>query len=328
MNHQAREWFVTLQSGSVSAAQREAFERWYAVAEHAHAYQEYELVWRSLGAMQGSPELDALRQSAAPRRWLSTSWGWPQLGFSGALAAALLMGLVFVFNYQPSIAVQEYTTAVAGQKTVTLVDGSEITLGAKTHVKVWQTKQGRHVDLVQGLAFFSVAKDPERPFYVAASGVQVTVVGTQFDVSNQGPVVRVAVREGQVNVEQIKHVLQSASSGQAQFELRPGQAVERIGNGELQAIADSGVQVAGDWRNGQLLYRNARLADVIADANRYFDGEIVLGNLALQSTRVTLALRTDQIEVFPELLNRTLPIDVHREAGNRIVILPAGNNPP
>ncbi|MDN3640726.1 FecR domain-containing protein [Simiduia curdlanivorans] len=323
MNHQAREWFVTLQSGSVSAAQRQAFERWYAVAEHAQAFREYELVWQSLGAMQGGAELAALRQSVAPKPWAANWFGWPQFGFSAAVAAALLVGLVFILNSQPAIDVQEYSTAVAGQKTVVLADGSAITLGAKTHVKVWQSAKERHVDLVQGLAFFDVAKDRARPFNVAAAGVHIKVVGTQFDVSNQGPVVRVAVREGQVNVEQIKRVQQSVTASAARFELKPGQAVERVGNGELQAIAPGSAQAAGDWRNGQLLYRNARLADVVADANRYFEGEIVLGSLALQSTRVTLALRTDQVDVFPELLSRTLPVEIHRDTDNRTVILSA-----
>ena len=324
MNHQAREWFVTMQSGSVSVAQQQAFQRWYAVAEHAEAYREYELVWQSLGAMDSTAELQALRQSVASTPWLPSWFSFGPFGFTGALAAAVMVGLFFVFDLssKPNVEILEYKTAVAGQETVQLADGTEITLAAKTHVKVWHTALERHVELVQGLAFFDVAKDPARPFYVDASGVTVKVVGTQFDVSNQGPVVRVAVREGQVNVEQIKHIVKANQHQSTHFELRPGEAVERIGNGNLQAIEAGVAQAAGDWRSGQLLYRNARLSDVIADANRYFDGEIILVNHMLQSTRVTLALRTDQVDMLPELLNKTLPIDVHREAGDRILILP------
>ena len=36
--------------------------------------------------------------------------------------------------------------------------------------------------------------------------------------------------------------------------------------------------------------------------------------------RVTMALRTNQVEFLPEMLAQTLPIEVHKKDGNRIVL--------
>lgn len=324
MNHQAREWFVTLQSGALSAEQRAAFARWYAVAEHAQAFQEYQMIWQDLDAIACGDEARHLRASVAEPRWLAALRGWwsqpaGAWGFVGAATAAFMVGLFFAFAPAPEPTVVDYQTVTAQQQQVQLIDGSVITLGAKSHIRVWHTAQTRQVELLSGLAFFEVAKDPSRPFYVQAGDVSVRVVGTKFDVSRQVKQVRVTVLEGRVAVK--KSVDQTGQ----EYALTAGQSLTKIAGQTFSDIAEQSAQAAGDWRFGRLVYRDALLVDVIADANRYFDGEILLGSPSLQQARVTLALRTDQIENFPAMLQQTLPVMVHREAQNRLVILPTSS---
>ena len=69
-----------------------------------------------------------------------------------------------------------------------------------------------------------------------------------------------------------------------------------------------------------MVYRNASLVDVIGDANRYFDGTISLEAGELSDMRVTLALRTSQVEFLPDMLAQTLPITVRKTDGDRIVL--------
>jgi len=52
----------------------------------------------------------------------------------------------------------------------------------------------------KGEAFFSVAHDTSRPFFVTVGDVQVRVVGTKFDVKRGVDAVHIGVAEGVVEV--------------------------------------------------------------------------------------------------------------------------------
>lgn len=86
---------------------------------------------------------------------------------------------------------------------VHLVDGSTITLAKNSSLKYARFLQPnkREVQL-EGEAFFEVAKDANRPFYVYAGGIAVKVLGTSFRIvsDKKDGKVTVAVRTGKVLV--------------------------------------------------------------------------------------------------------------------------------
>jgi transmembrane sensor len=73
-------------------------------------------------------------------------------------------------------------TGLAEHREILLVDGSKISLGARTAVTADITTQRRTVVLSRGEALFQVARDPHRPFRVIAGGGTITAVGTAFNV--------------------------------------------------------------------------------------------------------------------------------------------------
>lgn len=327
VNHQAREWFVTMQSGAVSEAQQRAFTRWMSAAEHAAAYAEYEQVWASLGSLQHTEEGRALYASVqmpawrlALTRWLATPWiGAGAAGI--ALASVLLLVILILPSEQPAPKARLYSTATAEQRAIELEDGSVITLSAKSRARVWFDERGRYVELLQGAAFFDVVSAQSMPFFVQADGLRVRVVGTQFDVHRRSTGVQVAVAEGRVRVANVATSLAQISAdetGEA-VDVTAGQSVAQTETGRLQVQAIE--QRVAAWRSGRLEYRNARLVDVIGDANRYFDGELVLGSKSLHDARVTLALKTSQINQLPALLESSLPVKIFAEQNKRMVII-------
>ncbi len=59
----------------------------------------------------------------------------------------------------------------------------------------------RRIELQEGEAYFTVAKDPGRPFVVEAGDKRVVAIGTQFAVRREGGEVRVVVTEGSINLQ-------------------------------------------------------------------------------------------------------------------------------
>ncbi|WP_353721791.1 FecR domain-containing protein [Dyadobacter sp. 676] len=84
-----------------------------------------------------------------------------------------------------------------------LSDGSRISLAPKGRVRYPERFDGQRREvLLEGEAFFDVAKDPEHPFLVYANGLVTKVLGTSFRIKAYGDSreVTVEVKTGKVSV--------------------------------------------------------------------------------------------------------------------------------
>src|SRR5262249_53251968 len=93
-----------------------------------------------------------------------------------------------------------YSTDIGEQRTIALKDGSRVELNARSKIKVLYSKERRSIELIEGQALFSVAKDPTRPFVVSSGNARVRAVGTQFDLYRKPVGTVVTVVEGRVAV--------------------------------------------------------------------------------------------------------------------------------
>lgn len=204
---------------------------------------------------------------------------WRGIGLGGfAVAASLLAAII-----GPKIANElqaDHLTSTGEISTITLADNSKVTLAPESAIKVRFDDAGRFVELLDGEAFFDVTPDPEKPFRVAADTVNVTVLGTAFDVSDGSDMSMVAVEHGLVRVE-------NAAQVPAVFEmLEPGQQarVERDGTVTRSQIPTSQI---GAWRNNQLIAQDQPLSEVVDKLRRYFSGTILITDEVLASQTVT-----------------------------------------
>ena len=100
----------------------------------------------------------------------------------------------------PDSYVQGVATDVGEFRNVLLPDGSVVGLNTNSVVEIVYSAAERRIRLTRGEAFFTVAKNPNRPFWVEADGVSVRAVGTAFDVRDRPDAIEVLVREGKVQV--------------------------------------------------------------------------------------------------------------------------------
>lgn len=328
IDNEAREWFTLMQSGSVKATEQHELQQWLqADAAHQKAYEQYQLIWQDLGNINAA-EVAALKRSVKPSFMESLRGIFaglqllnPKSQFGLALASVAILAIVIIGLQPEKISVQEFATATGEVKNITLADGSEITLGAKSQLKAWATDKERRIILVSGQAFFKVAKNPQRPFWVDAGETKVRVVGTQFDVRKGSDRTRVAVLEGIVNVSIVNASGTNKSTNTSPVVLTAGQQVTRLNAGSFEAVNAISVSELESWRNGRLIYLRASLADVVADANRYFKGSISLGSKNLADLKVTAAVSTDQMDALTDMLASSLPVVLQRDAQNNIVIM-------
>lgn len=224
-------------------------------------------------------------------------------------------------------------TEVGEIRDVTLADGTIVSMGAKSQIRTKFTLQDRRVILVAGEAFFDVVKDENRPFFVEADDALIRVVGTQFDVKRNNERVTVAVLEGVVNVflgdgnqKPFKSVSVDEPTGDdGRQVLVAGEKIvieDKAGQSGLALRVEKTNVLPGIWRKGRLVYENAPLSEVIADANRYYDKTILLSSDSLGNLSVVGSFRAGQIDQMLAGLALSQPVRIDRSHADQVVITP------
>jgi len=152
-----------------------------------------------------------------------------------------------------------------GEYKVRLADGTLVYLNSATRMKypVKFDEKERKVYL-SGEAYFEVAKDPERPFFVEMEGVEVRVYGTSFNINtHQKGNIQTVLVKGSIGVKVLSSGMESV--------IRPGQMAEfKQGNTKVD-VKDVNVAVYTDWKDGIFRFENQRLEDILAVLSNWYD---------------------------------------------------------
>jgi transmembrane sensor len=304
------------------------FEAWLAEPGRQAAWARVSGPWNFLGEQASAPpELVAAREAAwgdARRAQRESAWSWRQYVVGGAVAASLVLaawGASLIWFDRPD----DYATVLGERRIITLTDNSHVSLDSNSEVTVHYTKASRVLQLLHGQARFDVEHDVERPFSVAAGGNKVIATGTAFNVDLTGPGVVVTLIEGHV-------VIVDEKSGAGPDNIRPlalrtvaleaGQQLA-IAPQKLPDIRAVNVQRVTAWTNGQLMFDNEPLSQVVAQVNRYTATAIEIRDPSVGAMRISGVFNTGDVAGVVDIVTHYLP--VRAVNGRSGVILLEGN---
>ncbi|MCJ2178286.1 FecR family protein [Novosphingobium album (ex Hu et al. 2023)] len=184
--------------------------------------------------------------------------------WAGMAIAATLAAVLAVPQFMAPAAQVYETTAVS--RKIALEDGSTIVLAPRSNLTV----EGRHQDhmALSGGALFDIRHDPDRQLTITAGGLDISDIGTRFDVQAQDKLVRVGVVEGKVEVR--------SGSLAAPVQLVAGKGLSFDGRAGTASVAAVRSEDVGAWQKGRLSYDNAPLALVVTDLRRYAGAEVAV----------------------------------------------------
>jgi transmembrane sensor len=322
------ELLVDYLSGVASAEQRAAIEA-RAAADPAFRsmLEETSLIWDRVPlALPAAPVTLKPLKLEPQRRGRHASYG--RLPAMLAAAAVVLVLAIPVWTRVTSrpnepvaraTAVREHRTGANQRTHVALPDGSEIELGANSVLRVPATFDGatREVEL-EGLAFFDIASDPERPFLVHAGNATTRVLGTEFVVQAylQDGEVRVAVTEGRVAFG--PRTLTDRSSTL----LTPGQLGLLAMDGVATVIQDTSEfgRLVG-WKDGRREYTDVPLSRVLYDIERWYGQRIIAPDAELAARPVSTVLTGEPLDQVLHLVALLVDAEYERRGGT-IVLTP------
>ena len=265
-------------------------------------------------AMPAPQALDPASLVFAPKRRAAKSRA-PAL----VAAAVLVLGASLALGWRdfPSARPVAYRTAVGSLDTMPLADGSEATLSSDSRIVVALSRRERRIDLQRGEAYFHAARDPERPFVVAAQGYRAVAVGTRFAVRRVAGEVRIVVTEGLVRLEPDA----GADGRHRPTTLLPAGSTALAGD-EGVVVRSGTVEQAErllSWRDGFLTFQDTPLAAAAAEFNRYNARRIVIGDPAIAAVRIGGNFRWSNADAFVRLLEQGFAIRAERHP-DRIVL--------
>jgi len=320
---QAADWIARLDREAPSQCDLADFAAWKALSpQHQQAadrleglWSEFDILAKLTPAIQDRIIASAKRATPVPPWWVA-----------GLVAASLVvagLGAVFVLQRLPHT--QVYDTAIGGQRTINLEDGSSIQLNTNSQVEVRYSPKARDLRLIRGEAYFEVSPNKQRPFSVYAREGVVRAVGTAFVVRLTGDRVEVTVTKGKVELAAFTHPVGRASLDRvASLPRKPLTMVSATHGATELAVLDQThliehLDLAAPevtrklaWRQGMLVFNGETLPNVVADVSRYTDVQIEIADPTLKDLKVGGYFKVGEIDPMLEALESSFGVRVER----------------
>ncbi|PUZ26342.1 hypothetical protein DCC81_19165 [Chitinophaga parva] len=238
-----------------------------------------------------------LPQTGTPVRKIKPRHTWWKVA---AVAIPLLALAAYFHNMQHHE--EAYTTyrntgPVNTIDTLQLSDGSQVFLRPGASLRYNMNGPSRDIILLDGEAFFRVAKDEQHPFKLRVAGGLVRVLGTSFNVKKTNAYSDVTVLDGKVSVAHDAAPPVMLTAGQQavikddQVTLQPGNYAYRCG-----------------WSNHDLHFNDQPVATVLQTLGDYYHVSLALHDSTLLRKRITIRFNnvplSEALPVMGEMLDR------------------------
>jgi transmembrane sensor len=260
------------QAAPTDSKAREEIRRFCAEGEaHLAAWESAKRLYRLTGEATGAPvrEKERRRRSELTRRSI--------VGGLGALAVgtAALKGPDLWRRWQADMVSD---VGVIAQHR--LADGTKLTLGPDSAIRVAFSPTLRRVDLLDGMALLEAADDPRRPFEAHTGGFIARAAGSSIlEIRQNSGRSVVAVAGGQAIVEKEGKPAGSGLAAGDWIAADPGDGGLKRGHRGIPQIAA--------WRNRQLIADEERIGAVVAEIARWQSARVVIADWGLSASRVS-----------------------------------------
>lgn len=214
-----------------------------------------------------------------------------------------------------------YATKRGQRATLNLVDGTSVLLNVESKITIPVTfsSESREVH-VEGEAFFKVASDAGRPFYVHTGNAVIQVLGTEFSVRSRGKErVQVVVAEGMVSLRERSQDVEEATV------LKRADLGLLNEAGAVSVRRNIAVNAYLSWTEGRLTFDRTPLSEVFNELERWYDLDIRLTESVAGDARLTATFTDEPLREILNVVAESMKLRYETE-GRSITVFPAGGN--
>lgn len=321
-NHIDDELLVKYLLGEANSREQAEVQEWIQLNSSNRKYFEhFELIWKQSKKLEAQSTVNVddawerFKLKTQEQKPVNKTIEIPQPQRNGWMRAAaalvLLAGVAGMLYYFVANREPEIIALRSGNNTLTqtLPDGSVVTLNKASVLSYPEGFDGniRSVSL-EGEAFFKVAPDKSKPFTVKVDEVQVTVVGTSFNIKNSEKKTEVIVETGIVEV----------AKKQFEVQLTPHEKATVLKDQDAPIKQQSEDELYNYYRTNEFVCNHTplwRMADVLSEAyGVHFDLSPRVKNMPLTGT-----YSRDSLDSILAVISETLKIEIEKN-GNNIIL--------
>lgn len=195
-----------------------------------------------------------------------------------------------------------------------LADGSKVWLNAASSITYPTAFAGneRRISMA-GEAYFEIAHDASKPFFVEKGDMHVRVLGTHFNVNayEDEREMKVTLLEGSIKI---------TSAGESAL-LSPGEQAQIPSSGQkLRTTADVNLDEVMAWKNGKFYFEKSSIRDVMNQISRWYDVDVEYRGNVNAHFGGTISKDVDASKVL-EMMEFTGGVHFEIE-GKKVIVMP------
>jgi transmembrane sensor len=204
------------------------------------------------------------------------------------------------------------TTPRGGQYKLTLPDGTNVWLNSASSINYPTAFVGKERKVsITGEAYFEVAKNKNKPFYVVAGNQSIEVLGTHFNVMaySDEENIKTTLLEGSVKISEHNNM----------SILKPGDQAVVANKGGI-TVKPADIDEAMAWKNGYFKFSRVDIKHIMRQISRWYDVEVAYEGDIPDDEFVGKIGRSENISQILHLLELE---HVHfKIEGKKITVLP------
>jgi ferric-dicitrate binding protein FerR (iron transport regulator) len=232
-----------------------------------------------------------------------------------AAMLVMLLGFTFYFfSYKKNVhtpeelVVNNRVTSVItqnGQRSkVVLPDSSIVWLNSGTTLSYRDNfSENKREVMLDGQAFFQVARNENSPFTVQSKNIVVSVLGTTFDVNAYPETGKVSVVLESGKVELLHREIASFN-----YSMEPGELAAYNLADNTMHISTTDVAKYSSWKEGLLIFRNEPIKTVFEKLERWYNVDIEVADEKVYESIFTGTIQNESYEQIFRLIKFSCPV--------------------
>lgn len=307
-------------SGKLNPDERKAVEEWKnASEENLVIFSNAKKVWHAIDLLEEMKKYDACKAlekvndkigEISHRNKKRFLFYWQRI--AAVLLIPLLIATLGIYFFRTTktptnpIVWQTISTPNGVRSQIQLPDGTTVWLnsGSKlTYPSIFSANE-RTVQLA-GEAYFEIAKNEQKPFYVDLGKVGIAVTGTTFNVAHYSDEkqTEVVLTSGKV-----KLVEQEGNKRLDIAEMKPGEKAVYEESSRKITLVQTDTEKYTSWINGYLIFRDDVMTEVVKKLSRQFNVDIEIADPEIAQYVYTATFKDETLEQILFLLQKTSPI--------------------
>lgn len=197
---------------------------------------------------------------------------------------------------------------------ISMADGSKLTLNENSSIQYPKDFEKNRRIKLSGEAYFEVAHiNEDNKFTVLAGDIEVTVVGTKFNVKayEDSDLIEVSVTEGivRVKVNKTDEINELRANERAVFNKKTGDLVKDI------VLAENEIY----WKTNTIIFDNAGPAEIAAILSKIYGVEVEINISNPDKYRITTEFTGNSLDEVIKILELTLDLKIRKESQRLII---------